>query len=187
MFTTYSFTLTVLVIVLLVLLIRSIRTGIELRELLDGCTKAQRHNQDIIESNTKTIRSLERQLQRAKDYTDLDLKEANDKCVILREDLKESRKLLREAANKLTDYLLSDITSIKFTANIPTKGWTKTEFKLGVGSCGKEVTALHWTEKADRYELRQTCSDGERKEFTYFKEDIAGRIEMTYAAIKPTL
>lgn len=150
---------------------RSLRTGCQLQ----------------LESRDKTIRSLSDDLRRSQNYESIDLKNANETKRQLQEDLREARKDSRDAKNMLSDYLLSDILSIKFTANIPQKGWTKTEFKLGVGSCGKEVTALHWTEKDDRYELRQTCSDGERKEFTYFKEDVAGRIEMAYAAIKPTL
>lgn len=153
-----------------------------------GAEKAHRRAcQTQIDNMGHTMRELEAELRRGRSYKSIELKEASDTIVNLREDAMAARKALREARNTLSDYLLSDILSIKFTANIPQRGWMKTEFNLGVGSCGKEVVALHWTEKDDRYDLRQTCSDGERKEFTYFKKDVAGRIEMAYAAIKPTL
>lgn len=184
---TYAFTMTIAFITLLVLWGRStIRASEMLRKTVASDLAAGKAELDN--------RQLQKRIKEADDtiawnnyHHGLDLVELNDSKKILQDDLREARKERHDAVNKLSDYLLSDILSIKLTANIPQKGWTKTEFKLGVGSCGKEVTALHWTEKADRYELRQTCSDGERKEFTYFKEDVAGRIEMAYAAIKPTL
>lgn len=98
----------------------------------------------------------------------------------LRAEAVEYRKELKEAKNTIREYTHSDITSIKFTAHIPDAGWKRTEFKLGIGSCGKEVTCLHWKEQSDRYLLTQTCTDGERKEFTYYKKDVAGRIEIAY-------
>lgn len=82
----------------------------------------------------------------------------------------------------INGYELSPITSIKFTANVPTSGWLRTEFKLGKGPCGKEVIAIHWVEKDDRYELTQACTGGERKEFIYYKKDVEGRIEIAYKA-----
>lgn len=183
----YTSVITIAFLIALVLWGRSTtRTSEMLRKMVATDLTAGKVGRD----NTKLlkqIREAEDTIARNNYLHGLDLVDLNDTKKILQEDLREARKVAREATNKLTDYLLSDILSIKFTANIPQKGWTKTEFKLGVGSCGKEVTALHWTEKDDRYDLRQTCADGERKEFTYFKEDVAGRIEMAYAAIKPTL
>lgn len=96
----------------------------------------------------------------------------------LRTEAVEYRKELKEAKEIIHEYTHSDITSIKFTAHTPNDGWKRTEFKLGLGSCGKQVTCLHWVEQADRYLLTQTYTDGERKEFTYYKEDVAGRIEI---------
>ena len=179
---TYAFTMTIACIAILVLWCRSmIRASKMLRKMVASdlaAGRAARDNAKLFDVN----KELNDRLRRSEHYAAQDLKNANEAKRQLQEDLREARKERRDAINKLSDYLLSDITSIKFTANIPTKGWTKTEFKLGVGSCGKEVTALHWAEKEDRYELRQTCSDGERKEFTYMKEDIAGRIETSYRA-----
>lgn len=182
-----TLTLTVAFLITLVLYGRStIRSNEMLRKMVASdltAGRAERDNAKLLAVN----KELNDRLRCSEHYKSIDLDNANETKRQLQEDLREARKERCAAVNKLSDYLLSDILSVKFTANIPQKGWTKTEFKLGVGSCGKEVTALHWTEKADRYELRQTCSDGERKEFTYFKEDVAGRIEMAYAAIKPTL
>lgn len=104
----------------------------------------------------------------------------NNRTEELRADLKASRKLVIDKQAIIDGYVFSDITAIKFTAHVPNVGWNRAEFKLGIGPCGKEVTALHWAEKDDRYELTQTCTDGERKEFTYYKKDVAGRIEIAY-------
>lgn len=71
----------------------------------------------------------------------------------------------------------NELKAIKFTANVPLCGWSKTEFKLGVGPCGLTVDRLKWVELDDRYVLTQYHSDGSRKEFEYLKDDIKGRIE----------
>lgn len=102
------------------------------------------------------------------------------------DDLRAARRLNKEKQKVIDGYVLSDITAIKFTARIPDVGWKRTEFKLGLGPCGKEVKCLHWEELDDRYKLTQTCTDGERKEFTYDKEDVAGRIEMSYKVSNTT-
>lgn len=91
----------------------------------------------------------------------------------LREDLKELHKQLRDRRA---------LTSIKFTANVPHLGWTKTEFSLGEGPCGKTVESLEFTEQVDRYVITQRCTDGERKTFEYMKGDVSGRIEKAYRA-----
>lgn len=70
------------------------------------------------------------------------------------------------------------ITSIRFTARVPAVGYTKTTFKLGLGPCGKYVKHLEFKEEHDRYIITQSCTDGEHKQFIYFKIDVAGRIEI---------
>ena len=116
--------------------------------------------QSVIEENNEAIRELS--------YTKEDLKRAEAELKELREKLGERSKLC----------------GIKFTANIPLTGWTKTEFKLGVGPCGKEVISIQLVEKPDHYIVTQWCTDGERKEFEYKKEDVAGRIERAYRPYK---
>ena len=98
------------------------------------------------------------------------------------EDLKRAEAELKELRDKMGER--SKLCGIKFTANIPLTGWTKTEFKLGVGPCGKEVTNIQLVEKLDHYIVTQWCTDGERKEFEYKKEDVAGRIERAYRPYK---
>lgn len=53
----------------------------------------------------------------------------------------------------------------------------KTEFKLGPGRCGKEVTYLEAHFYPGLFRILQVCSDGSRKTFSYRMEDICGRVE----------
>lgn len=178
--------ITALTLIALVLLVLWGRSKVLVHETLCKMAKYASSEYEARHANKQLLNRVEvadNTIARNNYLYGLELAELKDSKSILQEDLREARKEAREARNKLADYILSDITSIKFTANIPQKGWTKTEFKLGVGSCGKDVTALIWKELTDRYEIRQVCSDGERKEFTYFKEDVAGRIEMAYKAV----
>lgn len=150
--------------VFLTKLIKEEKNSHALKERLeDGC----RYQQEL----AGRIRTLEFEHQ-------YDMSNQRELIERLRAEAVEYRKELKEAKSTIREYTHSDITSIKFTAHIPDAGWKRTEFKLGIGSCGKEVTALHWKELDDRYLLTQTCTDGERKEFTYYKKDVAGRIEI---------
>ncbi|APU03033.1 hypothetical protein PP47_gp07 [Pectobacterium phage PP47] len=72
------------------------------------------------------------------------------------------------------------LSSVKFVANVPNVGYKTAFFQLGLGSCGKVVTHLNWEERVDRYILTQVTSDGERKDFIYYKTDVAGRIVLCY-------
>lgn len=91
------------------------------------------------------------------------------------EEIKELTLRLKAANNELG--IRQKLKAIKFTANVPMTGWTKTEFKLGLGKCGHVVDHLKWHELEDRYVLTQWHEDGSRKEFEYMKSDIQGRIE----------
>ncbi len=55
------------------------------------------------------------------------------------------------------------------------------DFLLGIGPCGLEVVAIYsgWNEGGKNFYVTQKCSNGERKTFTYRREDITGRIEET--------
>jgi hypothetical protein len=55
------------------------------------------------------------------------------------------------------------------------------DFKLGLGSCGKVVTALDISVGRDYVVIKQLCEGGERKYFHYSHKDVTGRIEVTYA------
>ncbi|QEP53481.1 hypothetical protein LPST144_orf00006 [Salmonella phage LPST144] len=139
-----------------------------------------------LEERDGRIRDLESVVRRVRWEGEQDCKNKDETLSSLREDLRASRKLNKEKDKVIEGYIFSDITSIKFTAHVPDAGWKRTEFKLGLGSCGKEVTCLHWKELEDRYELTQTCTDGERKEFTYYRKDVAGRIEIAYKVANNT-
>lgn len=157
---------------------------------LEGHMQANDTTQREVKRLKEEIEKLHRQHGKERSWFERDLKDEADRSRSslheIREDLKASRKLNKEKQSVIDSYVFSDITSIKFTAHVPNDGWKRTEFKLGIGSCGKEVTALHWVEKDDRYELTQTCTDGERKEFTYYKKDVAGRIEIAYKVANTT-
>lgn len=162
-----------------------------MRKTAESCLRGHMQANDKKHQQVKRLKEdnegLHRQLERERYGHERDLRQEkdyhNDRTADLRADLKEYRALVKKKQAIIGGYVFSDVIAIKFTAHIPNTGWHRTEFKLGIGPCGKEVTALHWKEKDDRYELTQTCTDGERKEFTYYKKDVEGRIEITYKAL----
>ncbi len=160
------------------------------RKCLEGHMQANDKAQQEVKRLKDVMERLNREHSKERSWYEKDLQiardEYNSRSSQIIDDLKASRKLNKERKAIIDSYLFSDITAIKFTAHIPDAGWKRTEFKLGIGSCGKEVTALHGEEKDDRYELTQTCTDGERKEFTYYKKDVAGRIEIAYKIANTT-
>lgn len=92
--------------------------------------------------------------------------------------MKFLRKSLDEAQNELL--MVSDLIHIKFTALLPDGQPVKTLFKLGLGPCGLHVKSLRWTELDDRYLIDQLCTNGERKQFVYYKSEVVGRIEFRH-------
>lgn len=111
---------------------------------------------------------------------ELERRDKSDEFRMTIKNLRDRLRHLRKVNTELVDRSLlnSDILSIKFTAHIPEVGWKRTEFKLGLGPCGLTVSALGWEELEDRYVLTQRCTNGEIKEFTYMKQDVAGRLEI---------
>lgn len=89
----------------------------------------------------------------------------------LRKDLKELQSI-REYRQKLS--------GVKFTALLPDGTWTRTNFQIGEGPCGLTVDTLTFEESADRYMITQRCTNGERKEFVYFRDEVKGHIEKTF-------
>ena len=108
-------------------------------------------------------------------------------------DSRASRRTLSTICNDLNavrelEHKRSKLVGIKFFAKVPNvEGHVKTEFKLGIGPCGKVVTQLHLEEREDHFMLTQWCEGGERKEFKYLKSDIAGRIERAICESMPTI
>lgn len=161
----------VLAIIFLVLFCVSNSTAKALDEVnrrLESTLKHEREAHYNVDRKYREEQQAHLTERRERKYAEGDVKRAEAELKELREKLGERAKLC----------------GIKFTANIPLTGWTKTEFKLGVGPCGKEVTSIQLTEKPDHYIVTQWCTDGERKEFEYKKEDVAGRIERAYRPYK---
>lgn len=67
------------------------------------------------------------------------------------------------------------IKSIMFNAVLPGGGIHRTEFKLGLGPCGKTVEWLSWERGDVLCKLTQYHTDGSLKEFTYKVDEIVGR------------
>ena len=164
-----TLTLITLLAVFIALFIASSCKQVKLSEDLSTRIAKLKDAQELAFNTKCELGSVKWELQVSKDK----IEEANRYAYDL-------KKKLAEAHQRLADR--QALNGVKFTANVPHLGWTKTEFKLGLGPCGKEVTAIQLVEKDDRYVLTQWCSDGERKEFEYKKEDVSGRIERSYKA-----
>ena len=169
--TTLTIIFLVLAIVFLVLFCVSNSTSKALDEVNQRLESTLKHEREVYYNVDRKYREEQQAHlteKREREYAEGDVKRAEAELKELREKLGERAKLC----------------GIKFTANIPLTGWTKTEFKLGVGPCGKEVTSIQLIEKPDHYIITQWCTDGECKEFEYKKEDVAGRIERAYRPYK---
>lgn len=89
----------------------------------------------------------------------------------------------RHMRNALQRHFDSGIASIKFYVRHPfhMSQYKETEFKLGLGPCGKVATAINvMVDDDQRLVIEQVTEDGERKAFYYRKDDIKGRIVKTF-------
>ena len=170
----YSIVVTVLLILF---------TGLLVKARRDWTEEASKLRKDLTLERASNVTVYTKCKKVMADYTLLDSK--CDRLSASNESLRSEIHLLRGDLAKANGQLRERqaIQAIKFTANVPHIGWTKTEFKLGVGPCGKEVATLEFQELNDRYVITQRCTDGERKTFEYFKVDVSGRIEKAYKAI----
>lgn len=182
---TYSIVVTILLIVLIILLVRAVtRLGAceyalekqakSTEEYTDGLhDKVCRLSDDKVSLN-KQVRWLESELEHEKQK----VRDVNE----LRERQRDRLKFLRKSLNEAQDELLmvSDLIHVKFTAVLPDGTHSKTLFKLGLGPCGLHVKSLRWTELDDRYLIDQLCTNGERKQFVYYKSEVVGCIEFRH-------
>lgn len=174
MFTTiYPIVVTVLLIAFVALFIVTARKHLKEMDSLELRLKEARETLSHQGYDNRRLTKAHNELKAEYRHKVRDCENMVETISRLREDLKELRVLLRDRRA---------LTSIKFTANVPHLGWTKTEFSLGEGPCGKTVESLEFTEQVDRYVITQRCTDGERKTFEYMKGDISGRIEKAYRA-----
>lgn len=179
---TYSIIVTISFIVLLVLFVRSVTRIASLESILESNAEKHQATEATLARKAKELVEDKESLRRQIRYLESLLNDEKDRIMGKSELIatqRERMKALRAKNNKLTDELLltSDLKSVRFSANIPGQGWTRTEFKLGLGPCGLNVKSLRWTETPERYIIEQLCTNGERKEFVYEKSDVAGRIE----------
>ena len=182
---TYSIIVTILLIITTTLLIVSLRNAVRTEELLER--KALEAKSQFSDSSAKVLRLVDRadSLSRQVRYLEGELESEKQKVRDvneLRSHQRDRMKFLRKSLKDAQDELLmvSDLIHIKFTARLPDGQPVKTLFKLGLGPCGLHVKSLRWTELEDRYLIDQLCTNGERKQFVYYKSEVVGRIEFRH-------
>lgn len=182
---TYSIVVTILLIVLIVLFVRATTRLATCEYTLEKQAKSNEEYTDILHgkvcrlsvdkvSLNKQVRWLESRLEEEKQ----NVRDVNELRARQRYRLKFLRKSLNEAQDELM--MVSDLIHVKFTAVLPDGTNSKTLFKLGLGPCGLHVKSLRWTELDDRYLIDQLCTNGERKQFVYYKSEVVGRIEFRH-------
>lgn len=185
---TYSIVVTILLIITVILLIMSLGDAAGDKERLERKVleaNSQFNNEsckvlrlaDKADSLSRQVRYLEGELEREKQK----VRDVNELREHQRERMKFLRKSLKEAQDELL--MVSDLIHVKFTAVLPDGTHSKTLFKLGMGPCGLHVKSLRWTELDDRYLIDQLCTNGERKQFVYYKSEVVGRIEFRHGKI----
>ena len=91
----------------------------------------------------------------------------------------ESKRLAPPAA-----VTIKRMVGIKFKALFDGK-YQPTEFKIGLGKCGKVVHYFEVTKRDDRtLTIHQYHTDGSSKDFEYRLGDIDGRIQYDYEMVK---
>lgn len=182
---TYSIVVTILLIIITALFIITMRNAIRDGERLER--KVQEVNSRLNNESAKVIRladrseSLGRQVRWLEGELESEkqkVRDVNELRVRQRDRMKFLRKSLNESQDELL--LVSDLIHVKFTAVLPDGTHSKTLFKLGLGPCGLHVKSLRWTELDDRYLIDQLCTNGERKQFVYYKSEVVGRIEFRH-------
>lgn len=182
---TYSIIITICFIVLFVLYVRTADKAGTLRAIIDSNSEKHQATERTLsrkvcnlvedkDSLRRQIKWLESKLEDEKQK----VRDVNELRARQRDRLKHLRKSLNDAQDELL--LVSDLIHIKFTAVLPDGTHTKTIFKLGLGPCGLHVKSLKWTELEDRYLIDQLCTNGERKQFVYYKSEVVGRIEFRH-------
>lgn len=185
---TYSLVVTILLIIMTALFISAIRNAIRSEERLER--KVREANSAFSSESCKVIRladkadSLSRQVRWLESELADERQKVRSEFIHIahqRDRMKFLRKSLKEAQDELL--MVSDLVHVKFTAVLPDGTHAKTIFKLGLGPCGLHVKSLRWTELDDRYLIDQLCTNGERKQFVYYKSEVVGRREFRYGKI----
>lgn len=184
---TYSIIVTICFIISVVLFVRATTRLAVCENALEQTVKK---HEDQITNRSQMINRLaddKESLGRKVRWLEVELDDRKQDIVCLKElranqrdRMKHLRKALNDAQNELM--MVSDLMHIKFTAVLPDGSHSKTLFKLGLGPCGLHVKSLKWTELEDRYLIDQLCTNGERKQFVYYKSEVVGRIEFRHGS-----
>lgn len=185
---TYSIVVTISLIILIVMFVRATTRLATCEHALEKQVKSNEEYTNILHdkvcrlsedkvSLNKQVRWLESRLEEEKQR----VRDVNELREHQRERMKFLRKSLKEAQDELM--MVSDLIHVKFTAVLPDGTHSKTLFKLGLGPCGLHVKSLRWTELDDRYLIDQLCTNGERKQFVYYKSEVVGRIEFRHGKL----
>lgn len=185
---TYSLVVTILLIIITALFLITMRNALRDEERLER--KVREANSAFNSESCKVLRladkadSLSRQVRYLEGELESEKQKVRD-ANELREHQRERMKFLRKSLKEAQDELMtvSDLIHVKFTAVLPDGTHSKTLFKLGLGPCGLHVKSLRWTELDDRYLIDQLCTNGERKQFVYYKSEVVGRIEFRHGKI----
>ena len=181
----YSIVVTILLIIITSLFIISMRNSLRDEGRLER--KVQEANSAFNSESCKVLRladkadSLSRQVRYLEGELESEKRRVRDSEELRmhqRVRMQFLRKSLKEAQDELM--MVSDLIHVKFTAVLPDGTHSKTLFKLGLGPCGLHVKSLRWTELEDRYLIDQLCTNGERKQFVYYKRAVVGRIEFRH-------
>lgn len=185
---TYSIVVTISLIVLIVLFVRATTRLATCEYTLEKQTKSNEAYTDSLHEKVCRLADDKASLSRKARYLEGELEEEKQKVRDVNElrarqldRMKFLRKSLKEAQDELM--LVSDLIHVKFTAVLPDGTHAKTLFKLGLGPCGLHVKSLRWTELDDRYLIDQLCTNGERKQFVYYKSEVVGRIEFRHGKV----
>lgn len=184
---TYSIVITTCFIILVILLVQAVS---KIARLEATAERDSKKHEEQIANRSRMINKLaddKSSLDRKVKWLESELmdekqkvRDVNELRANQRDRLKHLRKALKDAQNELL--LVSDLMHIKFTAVLPDGSHVKTLFKLGLGPCGLHVKSLRWTELEDRYLIDQLCTNGERKQFVYYKSEVVGRIEFRHGS-----
>ena len=184
---TYSIVITICFIVVFVLYVKTADKSSTLRAIIDSNSEKHKASEEMLLRKVRDLISDKDSLRRQVKWIESELEHEKQKVHDVnelrghqRDRMKHLRKALKDAQNELL--MVSDLMHIKFTAVLPDNSHVKTLFKLGLGPCGLYVKSLRWTELEDRYLIDQLCTNGERKQFVYYKSEVVGRIEFRHGS-----
>lgn len=185
---TYSIIVTILLIIFIALFIVSIRAGVRNVDYMQRSYASRGDEISVLSIKVNSLVDVKEALRRQIAHLEGKNAEMLERMAGKNEFIKTQRDRMKHLMTKNKDLkndllMVSDLIHVKFTARLPSGNLEKTLFKLGLGPCGLHVKSLKWTEQEDRYLIDQLCTNGERKQFTYYKSDVVGRIEFRHGQV----